>query len=248
MRAERRLARLEASLGPREAVLHWLRQAHEHGSLEAYVTSLVDEPGPSPLVALTERVAAATRAAHAREARPTVREAEHRAATDTVFLFMLVLELEHVATEAIRIGTLRLEALRWESCARTAEGASDRRGWAAWRTSVTDLATDVARAEAVHRFHAERYLDGHRVLSPITLARWRELREGVRTLVEAMATLPGGRRRRRADGDVIDAAASRMVDEDARRVVEWVRARTLDIMGDQAAALAIVERALRPPA
>ena len=245
MSAERRLAKLEASLPPREAVLHWLGYAHGHGSLEAYVASVVDERGASPLVALTERVAAATRAAHAREPRPIVREAERRATLDTVFLVMLVLELEHEASEAIRIGTLCLEALRWELRAYTAEGAADRSGLAAWRTNVLDLATDVARTEAVRRTLEDRYLYGREILFPVTLAAWGELRDGVAELVSTMPTAPGSRRRRRPDGDAIRAAAERTAPEEARIVVDRVRAQGLDLLGDHTGAAAIVEGALR---
>jgi hypothetical protein len=89
-----------------------------------------------------------------------------------------------------------------------------------------------------------RYLDGHETLFPVTQAAWQKLREDVDTLVEAMATVPGRRRRRRADRDEAGAAAQGTTDDQARRIVEQVRPRTLDLMGDHAGALAIVEREL----
>jgi hypothetical protein len=245
VRADRRLAKLEASLPPREAVFRWLADAHQHGSLDAYLVSLLDEPGVSPLMALTERVAAATRAAQPREPRPIVREAERRAVMDTVFLLTLVLDLEREASEVVRLGRLRLTALQWERQAHIAGGSSDRRGWAAWRTGVLDLASDLARGEAVRLILADRYLAGREVLSPAALAAWAELGAGVAALVSAMPSLPRSRRGRRPDGDVIRRAAERTAPDEARALVERVRARALDLLGDHAGAVAIVEGALR---
>ena len=196
MSAERRLAKLEADLPPRQAVLRWLLDAHRQGSFHAYVFGLLDEPRPSPVVAIADQVTAAARAAHASEPRTVVREAEGRATMDTVFLLQLVLELEHEATEVIRIGSIGLRALLWESRARTAEGVADRQGWAAWRTGVRDLATDLARCEAVRRMLEARFLDGREVLFPVTLAAWAELQEGVAALLAEVASRPGSRRQR----------------------------------------------------
>lgn len=239
MKAERRLAKLEASLPPREAVFHWLGDVHGHGSLYAY---LEGPSSMSPLVLLTERARAAARTAHGGAPRPVTREAERRAAMDTVFLVVLVSESECDAVETIRIGGLRLEALRWESRARSAEDSRDRRAWSAWRTAVLELATELARGEAVRRILAERYLDGHDMLSPVVLAAWQELRAGVTALVETLPTLPGAGRRRRRDLAAIDAVAGRTAPGAAARLVERVRARTLDLLGDHAAALAVAER------
>ena len=152
MRAAQRLTRLEAELPPREAVRHWLAEVHEQGSLAAYLEARSDgSTGPSPLVALTDRARAGARRAHGGEARPVGREAEQRAASDTVFLGLLMVEAEGDAVEATRHGSLRLEALRWELRARRAESARDRQGWAAWREAVLELATDLARSDAGNR-------------------------------------------------------------------------------------------------
>lgn len=44
MTAERRLAKLEGALSPKAATLLWMHEAHEFGSLPAYVDWLIDQP------------------------------------------------------------------------------------------------------------------------------------------------------------------------------------------------------------
>ncbi len=242
MRAERRLTKLEASLPPREAVRHWLGEVHGHGTLAANL----DRPTVvSPLVELTERAEAAARHAHAGEPLPVRREAERRATADTCFLVLLVVEVEEATAESIRLGSLRLSALRWEYRARSAEGGRDRPGWSAWRRGVLELATTLSRTETVRHAVAERYLDGVEVLSPVVLAAWVVLQDGVTALVETLPTTPGGRRRRRSDLVAIRAAAERDAPDEATRLLERVRARTLDLLGDHVGTLVLVERVLR---
>lgn len=174
--ADRRLAKLEATLPPREAVLYWLAEVHEHGSLDAYMAWLLHQPASrAPAIVIIERARAAARWTHAGEPRSVVRGAEDRAVADAVFLFMLIIELERMATEMIRIGTLRLVALRWEHRARTAEGASDPKGWKAWRNAVRDLADELSRIEAARRRLQDRYLDGRTVIAPDMVVAWRAL-------------------------------------------------------------------------
>jgi len=245
MSATRRLAKLEGSLPPREAVLLWLAEVHEHDSFDDYLAWLRDQPASTaPVIVIIERARAAARASHAGELRPLVREAEDRATADAVFLFMLIIQLELDATAMIRTGRLRLVALSWESQARVAEGESDRRGWAAWRRAVHDLASDLARSEAARRLLEDRYLDGREVLSPVRVAAWRELREGVSALVEMLPSLPGGRRRQRPDRGVL-RTAEQSAPEAAHTLLERVRAQALALLGDHASASALAERALR---
>ena len=177
----------------------------------------------------------------ASEAGPsTVADVPTHVLTDTIFLVLVVLELECEAHEHIRIGTLRLEALRWELRARTAEGAADRRGWTAWRTAVTALASDLARAEVVRVTLEDRHLGGREALSPDTLATLRELLERVATLLASVAMVPGGRRPR-SDREIA-RPAERTAAEEAGILIHRVRARVLDVLGDHADAAASVER------
>ena len=250
MSADRRLSKLEGSLPPQAAVLLWLTAVHEHGPLDAYVAWLLDQPASkAPSIVIIDRVRAAARAAHAGEPRAEVRDAERRATADAVFLLELVDELEHVAVDTIRTGSLRLAALHWELRARTAEGdtgrEADPRGWAAWRAGVLDLATELARTEVARRIVEARYLAGREVLSPAASTAWTQLREGMDSLVATVPTPSGSRRGRRADGHAIRKAAERTAPDEARVLVARVRARTIDVLGDHAGAVAIVEGVLR---
>lgn len=228
-------------------VLHWLDEVHAQGSLDAYLASLLEDPAAaSPFVTLSERARAAARAGHVGEPRAQIREAERRAIMDVTFLLLLVLELERVTSETIHDGTLRLTALRWELRARIAEGGGDRRGRAAWRTAVLDLATELARGGIARRLLEARYLDGRAALSPSTLAACDALSEGLAGLVSTMGTLSAGRRRRRPDDDAIRVAAERTAPDEADALAERVRARVLDLLGDHVGAAAIAERGLRP--
>ncbi|MFV2064263.1 MAG: hypothetical protein ACC726_12235 [Chloroflexota bacterium] len=245
MSVARRLDRIEAELPPGPAVLHWLDEVQRSGSLGAYVSSLLEQPAAmAPFVAIYERARAAARRAHVGEPRALIRDAEHRAAMDVVFLLELVVELERVTTSISDRGTLRLGALRWELRARSAEGGVDRQGWAAWRSGVLELAIELARTELARHRLEERFLDGHAVLPPGTQATWGELSEGVAGLVSTLPSLPGGRRRRRPDRDVA-RAAERTAPDEAARIVEHARAQALDLLGDHATAQAIIEWALR---
>jgi hypothetical protein len=60
--AERRLARLEASLSPTQLVLRWLDEAHAFGDLESYVRSQLAEPSSEgPLDRLAREAASGVR-------------------------------------------------------------------------------------------------------------------------------------------------------------------------------------------
>lgn len=245
MRAERRLARLEGELPPAAAVRHWLGEVHDHGSLQAYLEERLEAPGVvPPLVTLTELAQAAARRAYAGEPLPVRREAERRATADTLFLVLLVVEAEHETVGLIRRGTLCLEALRWELRARRAEGTRDPRGWAAWRSAVLELATELARSDAARRLVAARYLDGVELMSPVVLGSWAELQDGVRALVEALPIVPGGRRRARRDAAAMPTTAEGTAPEEASRIVMRVRARTFELLGEPDRALRIVLRAI----
>jgi hypothetical protein len=236
MRAAGRLAKLEAALPPQAAVLHWLAEAQEHGSLDAYLRWPVGQPpSRAPGVVILERAQARARAAHAGEPRHVIREAERRSMADAVFLFMLVLELEFDAAEMVHCGRLRLAALGWELRARMAEGTSDRQGWATWRQTMQELAVDLSRADAVRRQLEGRCLDGREALFPDTFARCQELRAGVAALAASEPARRGGRGRRWPDEGRRTKLA---VDRDGRGLVERVRARTLAVMRDGVSASA----------
>jgi hypothetical protein len=87
----KRLDRLEGSLSPLEAVLHWLDEAQQFPTLPDYVLSLKGQP-PSvyPLHRLPEEMQTSVRAGLKGEKRDRVDAAVRTAVRDVAFLFNLV--------------------------------------------------------------------------------------------------------------------------------------------------------------
>lgn len=90
MSQDRRLDKVEAALTPQQAVLHWMEEAHEHGSLLAYSLWLVDQADSAyPLVKMPRQVADAVRKqmkGHEREEIDRIIRLRQR---DVLFLFHL---------------------------------------------------------------------------------------------------------------------------------------------------------------
>jgi hypothetical protein len=270
--AERRLAKLEGALSPKTATLLWLAEAQEFGSLPAYVAWLVDQPiSAAPL----ERVPAQARAAalealrgHPREA---VQEAAHGAVRDAIFGVELVLRLNSVAEETIRIEGLRYAVFFWEMRAISAEAELARRSrsrafragsglaerWQAWCTASAAFLTGIYAAEEARLLLERRYVDGHLALFPDAVTDWGRLRERAERLASlggALPPLPVGRRRVPGSADVeppgldLDAlrsGARAQAPAVASRLVDEARTATLDVLGDTEGATVMVARRLR---
>ncbi len=269
MIAERRLAKLEGALSPKAATLVWLAEAHQFGSLAGYVDWLIDQPiSAAPL----ERVPAQARAAAVEalrgQPREAVREAAHQAIRDAIFLVELVLRLNSVATETIRIEGLRYAAFFWEMRALSAEAELARRNrsradrsaaslvksWQAWCAATAALLTGLYAAEEARALLERRYLDSHPALFPDATADWERLRESIERLAglgAALRPLMEGRRRapRSADNeppgldlDAVRAAARTQAPAVAAPLVDEARIAALDILGDAEGATSIAAR------
>jgi len=268
MTAERRLAKLEGALSPKAATLLWLEEAHQFGSLPAYVAWLIDQPIS---VAPLERVPAQVRAA-ALEAlrglpREVVRASSHQAVRDAIFLVELVLKLNSAAGEAIRLLGLRHAALFWQMRAISAEAQLETAGpsrgasggctarWAAWRAAVASLIGTLYAAEEARAHLERRYLERTPSLFPDLAADWLRLLEEVERLaglgdvVGVTAGRVGGGRHRRgrphSDLRQLRSAALDRAPEEAASLVDAARAAALGALGDTAGAAATAERRLR---
>jgi len=270
--AERRLAKLEGALSPKAATLLWLEEAQQFPSLPAYVDWLIEQPiSAAPL----ERVPAQARAAAVEalrgQPRAAVREAAHQAIRDAIFLVELVLRLNSVAEETVRIEGLRYAALFWEMRALAAEAELARgrehpdadhtiaERWQAWREGSTGLAAGLFLKEEARALLERRYLEGTPTLFPDLAADWLRLCEqaerlaGLGDLVDVTAaTVDGARRRRgRAPGrpqidlHQLRAAALEGAPDEAASLVDAARAAALDTLGDTDGVAAIAERRLR---
>jgi hypothetical protein len=268
MIAERRLAKLEGALSPKAATLLWLAEAHEFGSLPAYVDWLIGQPiSAAPLERVPEQARAAAVVALRGQPREAVREAAHQAVRDALFGVELVLRLNSAAEETIRIEGLQYAALFWEMRAISAEvqvesGAPSRRTsaghtarWSAWRATLASLIRDVYATEEARAHLERRYLDGTPTLLPDLAADWEALRGRAERLgdlgdvVNVTAGRVDGSRHRRVRPQIdlrqLRAAARKSAPEEAASLVDAARAAALDALGDADGAAAIAERWMR---
>jgi len=272
MTAERRLAKLEDALSPKAATLLWLEEAHQFGSLPAYVGWLIDQPiSAAPLERVPAQARAAALEAMRGQPRDAVREAAHQAVRDVIFLVELVLKLNVAAEEAARLLRLRYAALFWEMRAITAEAELARRSrsraghsasnlverWQAWCTVTAALLTGIYAAEEARLLLERRYLDSHPALFPDAIEDWQRLRASTERLAglrDALPPPPVGRRRapRSAeveppglDLDVLRSGARREAQAVASRLVDEARAAALDVLGDTESATSMMARKLR---
>jgi hypothetical protein len=273
MTAHRRLAKLEGALSPKAATLLWLAEAHRFGSLPAYVDWLIDQPiSAAPLDRVPTQARTAAVAALRGQPREAVREAAHQAVRDAVFLVELVLRLNSVATEMIRIEGIRYAAFFWEMRALAAEAELARRSrsradrsattslaerWQEWREATAALLAGLDAAQEARALLERRYLDGHPALFPDAIDGWGRLREGIERLAglrDALRPLIEGRRRAPRsveidppdlDLDALRAAARTQAPVVAARLVEEARTAALDVLGDTEGATSIAARRLR---
>jgi hypothetical protein len=270
--AERRLAKLEGALSPKAATLLWLAEAHQFGSLPAYVDWLIDQPiSAAPLERVPEQARTAAVEAMHGQPREAVQEAAHRAVRNAVFGVELVLRLNSVAEETIRIEGLRYAALFWEMRALSAEAELARRDrsrtdgsalnlaerWQAWCEGSTALLTGMCAAGEARLLLERRYLDGQPALFPDATDEWRRLRESAERLARLGGVLPpapASRRRAHRSGEVeppdldIDALRAAVRTQalvQAARLGDEARAATFDVVGDGAQANAIAARRFR---
>ena len=199
----RRVAKLEGSLQPREAVLAWLAEAQRAPGLVAHVQSFLNLPvEAAPLSVIGARVVAAVRAERKGQPRDAVERAALRAQGDAVFLFCLVVVLNGRVLEVAQLEGLRAAGTFWWMGAllggpheppASDEDANERReAWRNWRALVDRLTTDV-RVETAARASLEgRYLGGHDVLFADAAADWARYADQVAGLAQRRSQL--GRR------------------------------------------------------
>ncbi len=268
MTAERRLAKLESALSPKAATLLWLAEAHEFGSLPAYVNWLIDQPiSAAPLERVPMQARAGALEAMRGQPREAAREAAHGAVRDAIFLVELVLKLNVAAEETIRMEGLRYAALFWEMRAIGAEAALARRNRSravrsasslrersqAWFAATTALLTGIYAAEEARLLLERRYLDDHPALFPDAIADWGRFRESAERLTglgDALRPLMMGTTRSHGSAPDLDLEALRsgaraQALAEVAMLVDEARTATLDAMGDVEGASSMAARRLR---
>jgi hypothetical protein len=120
--SKRRLDKLEVSLTPKQAILLWMEEAHQYGTMEQYVRSL--KPGPEaawPLAMLPDKISTAVEQAMKGRPRQEIVRRARQSIRDVLFLFHLhqqvnqkfMEEDRHYWTRALLLST-ELDALRRE--------------------------------------------------------------------------------------------------------------------------------------
>ena len=87
---KRRLDKLESNLTPKQAMLHWMAEAHQFGSLEEYARHMKTQPDNAwPLRRLGDQIRAAVEQTLKGRPKEEINRAQHQADLDVLFLFHL---------------------------------------------------------------------------------------------------------------------------------------------------------------
>ena len=261
--ADRRLAKLEGALSPREAVLAWLVEAQQFPSLEDHARSIAELPvEAAPLSVIGERVEASVRASMKGQPGDVVRDAVRRAIGDGVFLFTLVMHITVEALEFTRLEGLRATAVffwmgsilggpRMDDLP-PAEAKTYKRelagAWGLWRPAVDRLRLDVRIENEARAALERRFFAGHDVFFTDARQAWDEhvdVVERVVRLADVFAPQDNPPSEGRGSSATEQGASIEVrVAERAARLADDARVRAFELLGDRPKAVAIMERRL----
>ena len=202
MTLARRVAALEAALTPTQLVLRWLAEAHSHGSLVAYVQSILDDkPEDFPLNRLCREATAGAKTGPGRRAREQTDAAVRTALQQTVFRFELVMRINVTALDLLDRERLVSAAITGHVALLANEPPNHRVADAPHRERL-GVARDLALRRVIELHAAQgarllaeaRYLDGHSALFPDGLQEWDEqvrATERVAVMADRLAELDG---------------------------------------------------------
>jgi hypothetical protein len=258
--AERRVAAIEGSLDPLSVVLHVIAEAQEHASIDAYARGIADVPVESaPMSRIAAGTEASIRAAMKGKAREEVSAAVRRAVGDAIFRYILFLRINTGALEIAEREGLRASAcFYWMGCLLGGPRESDLEPaqwkehqkeqadcWRSWRGVVASmLVLSLVEEDAREQLEA-RYLGGRPALLAETQKEWDRFADQVDRLwsiAEKLAPL------RHDEEESIESAADiydQRVAERALHIADDARISTLDRLGENSRAVAIIERRLR---
>jgi hypothetical protein len=196
MTLAKRLDNVEDNLSPREAVVHWMREAHQFESLFDYLRWLLGQPDDvHPLVRMPAQVVAAVRKCQKGLPDSKLRPQLYRAHKDVFFLYHLhqMVNLRHLADrEALALRVLllirQMRVLLQEDHARSymrlggarVEGNKRRKSvkpeqpmtttcpahYAKWLKESKDLLTSLGEFQEALRLLSLRYFSGEDLLFP----------------------------------------------------------------------------------
>jgi hypothetical protein len=249
---DRRLAKLEATLGPTERILRWLDEAHAFSRLDAYVNSLVDlGPEALPLDRLAREAATAARTALHGKPAEVVETAVRKALRETIFRFELVLRVNVIAHEWIERETLIYAVFAGQLALLASEDRTERltdpahlRRLALCRELTALRVSELRAAQEARSMAERRYLDAHAALFPDAVAAWAEqlrLAEELAVMADRLAELDGLPPSAPSDPDAVATRAAVLVAD----LVEPARVTTLEKLDEGRQALTIATGWLR---
>lgn len=98
MTLAKRIDQVKDNLSPLEAMLHWMREAHEFGSMESYARWLIEQPDDVyPLMRMPKQVVGAVRARNKGVPDIKLRPQFYRVQKDVLFLYFLHTQVETAA-------------------------------------------------------------------------------------------------------------------------------------------------------
>ena len=238
--ADRRLAAVEASLGPTVRVVRGVVEAHAFGTFETWArASFAAGPDCLPLDRLAREAKTAVRS----ERRGTSAEAEmavHNAVLATVFRFQLVLRIIDVTDTALRMEMLACAALSANAALafeKTVERPASVTHLAALRDALFGRVAELHALEAARSGVEAEYLGGQTVLFPDAISAWTaqvHQSEQMAVMAMRMAELDGAPpldETRYCEPDEARVAAC------VADLVEPARIKALDELGDGRAAI-----------
>jgi hypothetical protein len=252
--AERRLAKVEAALGPQELVLRWLAEAHAYDDFVAYSRALYAlGPEAMPLDRLVRQTRENAEAPRRGGSRSGGDEGIRRVLGQTLVLYHLILRTIVVTQEtldrelllhAVFSAYLGLVAIDAEDDrARAGQGRNER--LAILRSAVRARVADL-RAHAAARARVEaKHFDGQPILFEATARAWSEqveLMEQLADLADRLAELDGLDPAAADDPDAFDTRVEQLVAD----LVEPAQVKALDEMGEGRRAMTIAMRWLAP--
>jgi hypothetical protein len=240
----RRIDRIQGSLTPRQAVLLWLDEASQFGTMRGYVHSLQGQPtSVFPLFRLPEQVEGSVRAAMKGQPREQLEQGVRAGIRDVAFLYYLVIQVNGRELAERRANCLQLmlmvERLRSFLSDEALVGERHRQ----WLEFVESLASRLYAFDAAVQRIGQQYLDGRRPLFPDSAESLQSLIDQLEGMIELYNDRLGDeepRRRGKASKPVdvrrLRASASRETTALVHELVTEAKAEAL-LMMDEAPAL-----------
>jgi hypothetical protein len=258
--ADRRLAKLEGALRPREAVLAWLADAKRYATINEYGRWIAEVPlEAAPLSVIARQVEAAVRQDMKGQPAEAVEDAVHRAIRDAVFLFVLVFQINIDAVEMDKLEGLRAAAVFfWMGCLLggprdvdlpAGEVADHHReladAWTTWRSVVDRLDEDVQAATEARAILSRQYYGGHDVLFADAASSWAghvETVERLKSLAETITYARKAASRSARGRKQPPPSVQAEVDGRVLWLTQWSRVRAYEVLGERPKAVSIMER------